>query len=455
MKYGESPQVPGMWTKCLLSKFSFLPEASETQRVQDIFARLKRDGFPHSGFLPDSESVAVIASFHAGLFGGPVSQILKCLTAIKICNTLKLLGISAVPVCWIRSAPPDDSSQCSMFLLDHRSELEKLELMRSRPEDFSARDSLPWDQIAPLLGKIEEMGRDTFDGEILDVLRDAYCSDATFSSAAAHLVRSWMQEWGMLVVEAENAGMEHALLDRWSKDSHRDETVQPRTLPHIEEPKERGSAKPPSGTHLPWCVIPSMAMPVLVSVVDPRELLEYEQASPVFADLGLTQPAIWPQCSATVLDGRSRSTLRRFNLNLLQLFSGEDAVMEIIKENNRYSAPETLLGLQEQVHRCMSELRALSFPGNELVEMSNACREKVTFQLGKLRMLCNRAIEIKEGAARRRVHRATNFLAPDGRSQETALGGIQIPLRFSRAGLRSIYENLDIYKFEHQLIEMD
>ena len=129
-----------------------------------------------------------------------------------------------------------------------------------------------------------------------------------------------------------------------------------------------------------------------------------------------------------ILDGRSRRTLDRFNLNLQQLFLGEDAALEIIKESMRYSAPNSLLELQGEVRQSMAELCASDFHGNELAEPLNACKEKVTYQLEKLRRQCNRAIAIKEDAARRRLHRACNVLAPNGRSQEHALGGIQIPL---------------------------
>ena len=180
MKSRELPQVPGMWTEILLSKLPFLPEASEMQKMQAISASLQRDTIHNHDFLPSSASVAVVAIFYGGLFGGPVSQILKCFTAIKICDELARQGISAAPVCWIRSAPPGDASHWSPFLLDHKSELQTLELTGSNPEGFSAQDSLPWNQIAPLLEQIEEMGEGAFDSEILEILQRRLLSRCDF-----------------------------------------------------------------------------------------------------------------------------------------------------------------------------------------------------------------------------------------------------------------------------------
>jgi uncharacterized protein YllA (UPF0747 family) len=420
MNSRELPQEPGMWTEIQLSKLPFLPEASGMQKMQALSPSLQRNTIRNHGFLPSTTSVAVVAIFYGGLFGGPVSQVLKCFTAIKICDELARQGISAAPVCWIQSP----------FLLDHKSELHILELTGFSSEGFSAQDSLPWNQIAPLLKQIEVIGDGTFDSEILEILQNAYCPGATFFSATAYLVKALMREWGMLVVEAESPARQHALLEGLSRSLG-----------------QRGK--------IPSCLIPSLEMPVIAAVVDSDELLEYEQAYPVFAELGLPQPVIWPQCSATILDSRSRRTLDRFNLDLQQLYLGEDAAMEIIKENMRYSAPDTLLRLQEEVLQSTAELRAPDFHGNELAEPLNACKEKVTYQLEKLRRQCNRAIAIKEDTARRRLHRACNALAPNGRSQEQALSGIQIPLRYSRAGLRLLYEKLDIWKFKHQQIEME
>ena len=63
--------------------------------------------------------------------------------------------------------------------------------------------------------------------------------------------------------------------------------------------EERGYVRNASVYDISPCLIPSLAMPVIAAVVDSQELLEYEQAYPVFAELGLPQPVIWPQCSAT------------------------------------------------------------------------------------------------------------------------------------------------------------
>ena len=108
------------------------------------------------------------------------------------------------------------------------------------------------------------------------------------------------------------------------------------------------------------------------------------------------------------------------------------------------SASEKLESLKLAVE---AQLGALVYAGS--------CKEKIVYQLEKLREHFEAARATKQQALRRQMRKACNFLAPNGRVQDMELAGIQIPLRYSRAGLRSLYGKLDILKFEHQLISMD
>jgi len=79
----------------------------------------------------------------------------------------------------------------------------------------------------------------------------------------------------------------------------------------------------------------------------------------------------------------------------------------------------------------------------------------VVYQLERLRDRVNAADRNKKEVLRRHIFRACHSLAPGGKMQEGGLSGIQFLLRYSRSLLSFLYTNLDIMKFEHQLIPMD
>jgi hypothetical protein len=114
-----------------------------------------------------------------------------------------------------------------------------------------------------------------------------------------------------------------------------------------------------------------------------------------------------------------------------------------------------LNGLKSKVDECIIELEALAPGRKKFTKKSALCREKILYQLEKLRKNYTDAREKREETVNRQIRKACNLLAPNGRLQDRELAGIHIPLRYSRAGLRSLYAKMEIADNEHQLISMD
>ncbi|NLT32052.1 MAG: bacillithiol biosynthesis BshC [Acidobacteria bacterium] len=218
----------------------------------------------------------------------------------------------------------------------------------------------------------------------------------------------------------------------------------------------------PAGTPLPGfllgrllgednaVVLPSAAaaeLPAVVEVVGFEDLAERAGSG----RLGGTGPLLWPRVSATLVDGRSRRTLDRYALTPADLLAGEEAVVEAVLERMRTPVPGRLEELCGEVERALGEAGV----DDGLQKVRDSVRKRVLHQLDKVHRQCLLALSVQEAAARRRVRRACHTLAPGARSQEEALGGVWIPLRFSPAGLDRLRERLDILSPEHQLIEMD
>jgi uncharacterized protein YllA (UPF0747 family) len=402
--------------------------------------------------LRQPESVVVVTSLYLSFLGGPVSQILKCLTAIKVCGELAKRQLTAVPVCWLRAGSPPGFAKLSINLLGDDSELHCLELRPSEPAGVAPGARLPADGVSGLLSEIEKLGRGTFDGDFLRLLKAEFVG-ATFSSASARLAAALMKGWGMIVLEADAPALAPILLGALAP--VRNETGKMRLLvrKQTSELAEAGYGAPSPEDDIPAILAQSLSMPVIACVLDPYEIYSYARSLPVWAEVGLPRPLAWPQSSATLLDVRSRRILQRHNLSLRQLYSGEEEVMREMRGRMPGSAPGKLDSLKRTVEAQLAELESLA--GGEWSKAAHSSGRKIVYQLEKLREQFESALARKEQAVRRQVRRVCNFLAPNRRAQERELAGIQIPLRYSHTGLRSLYEKLDILKFEHQLIPMD
>ena len=369
--------------------------------------------------LQQPESVVVLTNFYPGLFGGPAFQLLKCLTTIKICEELARHKLQAVPVCWISGEMPRAFSRWSVRILNNESEICSLDL-----EHQEMRDPLPGGKIATLLALIEESGCGNYDTEVLEILRSSFSSETTLAGACARLVAALMKEWGIIVLD-----------------------------PHSLDLEEAGCAAELSA--LPASVLQCSLLPVIATVIDPFEVDAFNGAQSFLRDRNLVGPMAWPQASATVLDSRSRRILGRYGLDLKHLYTGADAIITEILDAMPRGASEKLGKLKLETEERIAALNTLCPGDGTLRGVADSGREKIVFQLDRLKENFETACKRKEEMVRRQISRTCNALAPNGRIQERELGGIQMLLRYSCAALRPLYEKLDILSLEHQLIAMD
>jgi uncharacterized protein YllA (UPF0747 family) len=451
LRFEELPKIPPNWFDFLNSKLTFLPAFYElpvpSERIDVIGRRMAKNEVFHklidelaSEFAqaPDNlqrlsqpGAVAVTTCLRGSLFGGPLSQTLKCFTTIRACEELAIYGVKAVPVGWFVETSPAGFPVDSIQLLDQESEIHLLQIRKSEEAGAASGAPFSWNRMEELLLQIEALGRGTFDRRVLDEIRSAFVQGATLSSASANLLTGLMKEWGMIFLDAGKPWVQSVLTSMG-------DAIQGGAVEAI---------SPLSAQNL--------VMPAIACVADPFEVQAYGHMLRQFDEHDLPKPMIWPQCSATITDSRSRRILSRLNLDLDQLYSGEESIVTEIRNAMPRAPLEKLEGLKSEARMRMDTASALCLPESEFAKTADACTNKIVYQLQKLLDRCRETQKNRERVIRRQIHKVCNFLAPNGSLQEMELGGIQIPLRYSRGGLRSLHQKLDIRNLEHQIISLD
>ena len=442
MKYDALPNIPENWLEFLRGGMPFFPAlgpvSAVVARADAVRCRSAERGVPQwhmeqdgrPGFertkanaenLRQPDSVVVSTNLYPALFGGPAFQLFKCLTVIKLCEELSRHSVRAIPVCWISDETPSQFSRWSVRLLNSESELCLLEA-----EPRGLDDPLPRDAVATLLVRIEESAGGNCDPDTLEILRTSFGAGATLARASARLAAELMREWGIVALDPRSLDSGAAGL----------------------------SASLPQGlasAYVAQCSI----LPVVATVIDPFEVDAFAIAQPHLKENMHISPIAWPQVSATVLDSRSRRILRRHGLGLSCLYAGADAVIGKIMNEMPRSAPGRLLALKAETEAKIAALDSLEPAGRAFARAVNSGKEKIVYQLDRLMANFEAASRNREQTIRRQIRTVCNLLAPDGGIQEREIGGIYLPLRYSPAVLRSLYDKMDIMNFEHQLITMD
>jgi hypothetical protein len=453
LKFEELPGVPRIWLDFLKSQMPELPvlysipslaaqaDSVRSRRIEDLIRILAGADAKSSQFLKNLQAlghpgaVVIVTEIDAGLFGGPLAQILKCLTTVRLCEELAKYTVNAVPVAWVSKNLP----QYSIRLIDADGEMQSLAI--------SPTDVIP-DRIPDVILQIQEFGGGMLEPGILDLLKAVFLPGKSFSRASAELFSALLSEWGMIVIDPtapEILPNVNEALAPVRVRARRVESVQSSESGHV--------GSPPHASVVPDHLTASSVLPVLAFVIDPFEISALVRSLPAFDETGLPRPAVWPRASLTFGDLRSRRTFSRYNLDLLQLFSGRDKVLRGVMQALPRSGLEKFDRLKLEVQTRVAEL---GLPADsEISGTATSCKDRIVYQLEKLRAHLESALNMKEQTASRQIQRACNLLAPYGQTQERELAGIQIPLNYSHAGLRLLYEKMNILKFEHQLIWMD
>jgi uncharacterized protein YllA (UPF0747 family) len=111
-------------------------------------------------------------------------------------------------------------------------------------------------------------------------------------------------------------------------------------------------------------------------------------------------------------------------------------------------------GLVAEIETAIRELAASAYEDGLQQEVTSS-REKMLYQLVKLRERFLSACKVRREAALRHLERACNTVAPHGRPQECELAALYFLLRYSRAILPRIYDKMNVWSHDHQLIDLD
>jgi uncharacterized protein YllA (UPF0747 family) len=435
----DLPEIPKIWVDFLDSRLPLKPSKGAIAEMPSCIDAGKNKNGDLIHFLAKRKtsstkisesierlrmpaSVAVVVNINAGLFGGPASQILKCLTAIKICGELANHSVNAVPVMWIVNPPPDFPEQ-SVQLIDGAGELHAIRIT-------------PGGNPATIIKEIEKFGDGKFDTEILRLLETEFLPETAVSSACARLFENFFNDWGMIVLDPAEPALQRIIAGAWE------------------------TCRAGYGVRLPERLVPTfllrnIVLPASIFVIGADEVNQLISELPLFSAFKLAVPTVVPQAGATIVDGKSRRILNKYKIDFLRLFAGEDEVRSIIRNSIPDAIPEKIERIKTEVERKIEDLKTLIPAGKQFIKTADSAGKKIAYQFEKIQNSFESAVMVKEGIVQRQVRHTCQRLSPCGRLQENELAGIQFPLIHSKAAFRMIYEKLDIHTFEHQLIFLD
>jgi uncharacterized protein YllA (UPF0747 family) len=430
-------------------------------------------------------AVAVITGQQPGLFTGPNYTIFKALTVIKLAKTLDAMGVPAVPVFWIAAEDHDYQEIESASLLDRDSGLMHVRVDLSNPESSPVGWlTLPDDGSQAISKCFSNLPDSEFQRDVRHIVESAYTPGVSPVDAFSRMLRKLFEGTGLILanplepelrrlaeptlVQAvrQNPEIRSAVLARsraLSESGYHEQVkvdnsftglfaYQGRSRRAL-RPEELQEDLPLSANVLLRPPMQDTIFPTAAYVGGPAEVAYFAQAGAVYDVLRRPAPPVFPRISATILEPRIDRVLKKYGLELQDVFRGRDFVRR--KAVARVQGVELFDRVRDRISAELESLR----PGLNAVDTTldgalENSRQKVLHQIETLRTKFVNAEARRNETLDRHLDSITNSLFPEKKLQERVINITSFLVRYGIGLIRRLEEGLDLDSREHQVIEI-
>lgn len=511
--YPRSPHFEE-WLKEEASKISY--DSARRERVTTILERQNKSWNASPQTLANLDrlrkgAAAVVTGQQVGLFGGPMFDIYKALTAVKLAETATAAGVDAVPVFWLATYDHDLTEVNHVSIPGPDGALQVLTTPSRDVPGAPVSAVRLGDEILPL---VEQAMKILGDCEAAQLLRDSYRPGESLGTAFARLYAQIFAEWGVIVLDASDAELdrvaepmfraaieradelESALLARGQAleaagyhqqvkvtsssvllftmrqgartpihrrgngataefvigtDSAAEKLSKVELLSRIRSTPEQFS---PNVLLRP--IIEDYLLPTLAYTGGAAEAAYFAQAGAVYEVLlGRVTPIV-PRFSATLVEPKIQRLLERHGITLPDVFAGPDALRRQLAERGvpkdlQAAFDATKKSLDSHLSDVKEKLVKLD---RTLVDAAETARSKIEYQLERLHSQAARAEALKSELVARHAEMLSHALYPDKALQERGIGAIYFLARYGREFLHQLHDAIQIDCHDHQILEL-
>ncbi|NWF50811.1 MAG: bacillithiol biosynthesis cysteine-adding enzyme BshC [Ignavibacteriaceae bacterium] len=461
--------------------------------------------------LSSPKTLAVCTGQQLGLLGGPLYTFYKIITAIKLSKNLSERhdDYQFIPVFWLEGEDHDFNEIRSINLLNDMNELTTVNYGEEIPDDDIkvSVGTLKLNQsINQVFGQLESVLRETeFKASIISQLKSFYREGETIKQAFKNLLHSIFAEYGLIIFDPQDKDIKNLLRPvflneiqnfrtnteklvnvsakleelyhaqvkirpinffystdegRYAIEPYENEFRLKRKrksftydelIAQIENEPERFS---PNVLLRPICQ--DYLFPTAFYVGGPSEVAYFAQVNVLYKSFNIVPPIVYPRASATIVEKSILSSLEKFNLQITDVFRDPEVLKnKIIQSVSETSVDDAFLDLTNQIDLSFDRLKEKLFDIDKTMsDLSNKYREKIFSYIEELKSKAIQAEKKKHETTLRQIDKVSNSLYPNQALQEREMNFIYFVNKYGMDFLKKIYDELEINKFEHQIINI-
>ena len=460
--------------------------------------------------LRDEDCVAVVTGQQAGLFTGPLYTIYKALSAVKMTECLIGRGYKAVPVFWIATEDHDFEEVSKASVINSQGNLVTLKNEPKRCYENLPVGYVELDESIKLT--IEELFEDLPHTEFTDELRvlieKTWASGVDYGDAFARLLTDFLGKYGLIVLcplndqlkkiatpiyveaikksdeivsalrrrgeELQKAGYHAQVLvtedyfplfwqaknrTRHALKKSGNGTFKTKDIErefNLDDLAELAAVEPQrfSPSVVLRSVVQDYLLPTVCYFGGAAEIAYFAQSAEVYRILQRPVTPIFHRQSFTIVEPKQAKTLKKYDLELKDLFAGIENLMPRIVE--QYLNRETAQIFAEVDANINAELDRLDYSLSRTeptlaVSLENR-RRKIAYHISNLRTKFHNAQMRKDKVIQRQIETAFTSLVPNRHLQERTLNANSFINLHGLYLIDWIYQAIDLDDKGHRII---
>jgi bacillithiol synthase len=461
--------------------------------------------------LSEKKTLTIVTGQQLGIVGGPLYTFYKIITAVKLSRFLseRYDDYNFVPVFWLEADDHDFNEVRSVKIIDENNSVLTIGYKEEIAED-DLKQSVGLinldSSINEFFDKLNSSMKETeFKAAIFNRLKNFYREDKSFKEAFRDLIYNYFDEYGLILFDPQDKEVKKLLKPIFKKEItdfrihteklvhvsatleelyHAQVKVKPVNLflrvdegRHSIEPVEneyRLRRKRKSFTqeqllelleNEPNKFSPNVLLrpicqdylfPTAFYVAGPSEISYFAQIKPLYEFYNIVQPMIYPRSSATILESSIANSLEKYSVKINDIFIDvENVKKKIISSVEESSIDEMFNGISNQLEATFDQLKEkLLDVDKTIADSSNRYRDKILGTINELKSKAEKAQQKKYEVTLRQIDRAAIHLFPNSNLQEREINFIYFANKYGEELLKRIFEELQINKFEHQIIKI-
>jgi bacillithiol biosynthesis cysteine-adding enzyme BshC len=460
----------------------------ERETADAIESHLKSLGAPAESLAALAKlrggAACVVTGQQPGVAGGPMYNLLKAATAVRLAQRLDHGGVPTVALFWIHSDDHNPAEVGRVTLPDGENRPQTLELpLEDDGEPLGGRGRGLAEFTEQLIGRLPSTPHQAAAAASLRA-----ATRGTLAESFARILLRWFGARGLVVLEPHHVrgGRAQAVLDRAMREPQlvehevgtatqqlRSEGYEPslsgglgtnlfvirdgrrRRLErsggqlHVDGAPYDGGGRLSAGVAL-RPVVQDAALPTAAYVAGPNEISYFAQLGGLYRAFETPMPAIFPRASATIVESRVDRVAEKFALKSEELFLGRERLIELVSARAQR-------GLLEEVSRidldARSRLRAVEEKADPaVVDAARKTSEKIQRLLAAFRDRIVEAQRRSDEVSAAQLEKVANHLTPGGALQERRFTPWYYAAMFGEGVIDEITEAVDPFAGGHLLL---